>query len=176
MCILNHSICLHRSKVKVIFVMRLFFNVFSISSVQFSCSVMSDSLRPCRLPGSVHGILQARILEWVTISFSKGSSWPRDRTRVSRIVDRHFTVWATREVQFYDSRLYLRDTWFFLLFPCREPARGVPPVAKVMRLRGPTGKGESGLKGASLDLLMHLPPNQSLPALLCYAFHLLFWH
>ena len=46
MCILNHSICLHRSKVKVIFVMRLFFNVFSISSVQFSCSVMSDSLRP----------------------------------------------------------------------------------------------------------------------------------
>ena len=34
---------------------------------------------------------------------------------------------------------------------------GVPLVAKVMRLRGPTGKGESGLKGASLDLLVHLP-------------------
>ena len=47
-------------------------------------------------------------------------------------------------------------------------------MAKVMRLRGPTGKGESGLKGASLDLLEHLPQNQSLPALLCYAFHLLF--
>ena len=31
-------------------------------------------------------------------------------------------------------------------------------MAKVMRLRGPTGKGESGLKGASLDLLLHLPP------------------
>ena len=51
---------------------------------------------------------------------------------------------------------------------------GVPLVAKVMRLRGPTGKGESGLKGASLDLLVHLPPNQSLPALLHFAFHLLF--
>ena len=43
-------------------------------------------------------------------------------------------------------------------------------MAKVMRLRGPTGKGESGLKGASLDLLMHLSQNQSLPALLHYAF------
>ena len=46
-------------------------------------------------------------------------------------------------------------------------------MAKVMRLRGPTGKGESGLKGASLDLLVHLPQSQSLPVLLYYAFHLL---
>ena len=37
-------------------------------------------------------IFQARVLEWITISFSKGSSQPRDRTRVSRIVDRCFTV------------------------------------------------------------------------------------
>ena len=52
----------------------------------------------CSLPGSsVHGIFQARVLEWIAISFSKGSSQPRDRTRVSRIVDRRFTVWATRE-------------------------------------------------------------------------------
>ena len=47
----------------------------------------------CSLPGSsVHGIFQARVLEWVAISFSKGSSQPRARTRVSRIVDRCFTV------------------------------------------------------------------------------------
>ena len=53
----------------------------------------------CSLPGSsVHGIFQAIILEWIAISFSSGSSWPRDRTRVSHIVDRRFTVWATREV------------------------------------------------------------------------------
>ena len=52
----------------------------------------------CRLPGSsVRGILQASVLEWVAISFSRGSSWPRDRTRVSHIVGRHFTIWATRE-------------------------------------------------------------------------------
>ena len=51
----------------------------------------------CSLPGSsVHGIFQARTLEWVAISFSRGSSRPRDRTQVSHIVG--FTVWATREV------------------------------------------------------------------------------
>ena len=44
-------------------------------------------------PGSsIHGILQARILEWVAISFSRGSSQPRDRTQVSCIVGRCFTV------------------------------------------------------------------------------------
>ena len=52
----------------------------------------------CSLPGSsVHGISQARVLEWFAISFSRGSSWPRDRTQVSHIVGRRFTVWATRE-------------------------------------------------------------------------------
>ena len=48
------------------------------------------------LPGSsIHGIFQARVLERVAISFSRGSSWPRDRTRVSHIVGRRFTLWAT---------------------------------------------------------------------------------
>ena len=45
----------------------------------------------------VQGILQARILEWVAFSFSKGSSQPRDRTQVSCIAGRFFTRWATRE-------------------------------------------------------------------------------
>ena len=50
-------------------------------------------------PGSsIHGILQARILEWVAMPSSRGSSQPRDQTLVSLIVGRHFTVWATREV------------------------------------------------------------------------------
>ena len=53
----------------------------------------------CSLPGSsVHGIFQAIVLEWIAISFSSGSSQPRDGTQVSRIVDRRFTIWATREV------------------------------------------------------------------------------
>ena len=50
------------------------------------------------LPGSsLHGILQARVLEWVAISFSRGSSQSRDQTRVSRIPGRRFNLWATRE-------------------------------------------------------------------------------
>ena len=55
------------------------------SEVAQLCSTLFDPV-DCSLPGSsVHGILQARILEWVTISFSRGSSRPRDRTRVSCI-------------------------------------------------------------------------------------------
>ena len=52
----------------------------------------------CSPPGSsVHGILQARILEWVAILFSRGSSWPWDWTGLSCIAGGFFTVWATRE-------------------------------------------------------------------------------
>ena len=52
----------------------------------------------CSPPGSsVHGILQARILEWVAIPLSRGSSQPRDRTWVSHTAGRFFTVRATRE-------------------------------------------------------------------------------
>ena len=52
----------------------------------------------CSLPGSsIHGIFQERVLEWIAISFSRGSSQTRNRTQVSRIASRRFTVWATRE-------------------------------------------------------------------------------
>ena len=57
------------------------------------CDPMDYSL----LGSSIHGIFQARILERVAISFSMGSSWPRDWTQVFRIASRHFTAWATRE-------------------------------------------------------------------------------
>ena len=52
----------------------------------------------CSPPGSsVHGILQARVLEWVATPFSRGSFQPRDRTLVSWIAGRFFTFWATRK-------------------------------------------------------------------------------
>ena len=67
------------------------------SEVAQSCPTLWDPM-DCSLPGfSVHGIFQARILEWVAISFSRGSSWPRDQTQVSCIAGRRFTLWATRE-------------------------------------------------------------------------------
>ena len=50
------------------------------------------------LPGSsIHGIFQARVLEWVAISFSRRSSRPKDQTQDSCIAGRRFTIWATRE-------------------------------------------------------------------------------
>ena len=67
------------------------------SAVAQSCPTLCDPM-DCSLPGSsLHGILQARVLEWVTISFSRGSSRPRDRTRVSHIPGRRFNLWATRK-------------------------------------------------------------------------------
>ena len=71
--------------------------VKSQSEVAQSCPTLSDPM-DCSLPGSsVHGIFQARIPEWVAISFSRRSSRPRDWTRVSHIIGRRFTIWATRE-------------------------------------------------------------------------------
>ena len=70
-----------------------------VKSESVSCSVLSKCLWPmdCSLPGSsVHGILQARILEWIAIPFSVGSSQPRDPTWVSCIAGVFFTIWATR--------------------------------------------------------------------------------
>ena len=68
------------------------------SEVAQLCPTLCDPM-DCSLPRSyVHGILQARILEWVAISFSRGSPWPKDGTRVSCITGRRLTVWATGEV------------------------------------------------------------------------------
>ena len=66
-------------------------NAAAAKSLQ-SCSTLCDPIDGS-LPGSsVHGILQARILKWVAISFSRGSSRPRDETQVSRIAGRLFNL------------------------------------------------------------------------------------
>ena len=59
-----------------------------------SCPTLHDPM-DCSLPrSSVHGIFQARVLEWGAISFSRRSSWPRDQTRVSHIVGRLYHLQA----------------------------------------------------------------------------------
>ena len=64
------------------------------------CPTLCDPV-DCSPPGSsVHGILQARILEWAANPLSRGSSLPRDRIQVSCIASRFFTVRAIREAQF----------------------------------------------------------------------------
>ena len=101
----------------------------SESEVAQSCPTLCDPM-DCNLPGSsVHGIFQARILEWVAISFSRRSSWPRDWTCISCVIGRHFTVWATREVQsrsrcffgtlllfWWSNRCWQFDLWLLCLF------------------------------------------------------------
>ena len=73
----------------------------------------------CSLPGSyVHGILQAGILEWDAISFSRGSSWPRDWTPVSGTAGRHFTVWV-RTLLIY-CRIFSLDPYSEQYSSCQE--------------------------------------------------------
>ena len=87
----------------IISIMRLTSLIYKMSMVMpgwesVSHSAMSDSFQPmdCSLPGfSVHGISQARILEWVAICFSWGSSQTRDQTWISHIARRFFTIWVT---------------------------------------------------------------------------------
>ena len=84
---------------------------FGLNTITQMCVLVAQSClalcnpMDCSPPGSsVHGILQARMLEWVAISFSRGSPWPRDGTRVSWISGRLFTIWDntdTKEKKFH---------------------------------------------------------------------------
>ena len=79
---------------------------YCISSVQFNSVAQShpticDHMNCSTPSSSVHGISQARILEWVAIFFSRGSSQPRDQTQVSLIAGGFFTNCTTREAQTY---------------------------------------------------------------------------
>ena len=88
------------------------------------------------LPGSlVHGILQARTLEWVAISFSKGSSWPGDWTLVSCIPGRFFIIWTTRA----KSQLLLR---YFLTLRYYDSDKFVDISIIIQRLKA-GGEGEN---------------------------------
>ena len=73
-----------------------------------SCPILWDPV-DCSPPGSpVHGVSQARMLEWVAISFFRGSSWLRDWTQVSCVAGGFFTDWATREA----PTLVIQDNLF----------------------------------------------------------------
>ena len=88
------------------FVPLIYIYMVKESEVAQSYLTLSDPM-DCSLPGSsVHGIFQTIVLEWIAISFSRGSSQIRDWTWVSLIVDGHFTIWATSEVPMY---LYLHQ-------------------------------------------------------------------
>ena len=75
-----------------------------------SCLTLCDSM-----DYTVHGILQARMLEWVAFPFSRGSSQPRDRTQVSHTAGAIFTSGATREALILKCESML----IFLIFELR---------------------------------------------------------
>ena len=71
------------------------------------CLTLWDPMDYSLLHSSVHRIIQVRIWEWVAIPFSRGSSWPRDRTWVSCTEGRFCTIWATREALSNDNTTFL---------------------------------------------------------------------
>ena len=83
--------------IQVCFHITLYYFIGESVLVTQLCLTLCDPL-DCSPPGSsVHEILQARILEWEAILFSRGSTQPRNRTWVFCIVGRFFTIWNTRE-------------------------------------------------------------------------------
>ena len=92
------------------------FSSSQFSSVAQSCPTLCDPVDCNLLDFSVHGIFQARILEWVAISFSRGSSRPRDRTRVSRIGGRCFNLWATREAHLVGFKSIILFVFYSICF------------------------------------------------------------
>ena len=107
----------------------------SVCLVTQLCPTLCDPM-DCSPPGSsVHGIFQARILEWVAISFSRESSWPRDWTWISCVACRLFTIWVTMEV----CTFYLFYIWKFVplnlshlfFFSLHCPLLWQPPVCSL---------------------------------------------
>ena len=78
-------------------------NTWMCVLVPHLCLTLRNPMDYSSPDSSLHGILQARILEWVAISFSRGFSQPRDRTQVSCTADRCFTIWATRWNQTHEK-------------------------------------------------------------------------
>ena len=92
-----------------------------------SCPTLFDPMDYNPPGSSVHGILQARILEWVDIPFSRGSSQDKDRTQVSHIAGGFFAVWATREA--LNNGYYVPSTHQVL---CPQKGRNNPHGTSLM--------------------------------------------
>ena len=89
----------------------------SESEVTQSCPTLCDPVAHSLQGFSVHGIFQARVLEWVAIFFSRGFSWPRDQSQDSCIAGRCFYPWATREApwEVLHGTSHQFITWSFCL-------------------------------------------------------------
>ena len=137
-----------------------------VSEVTQLCPTLCNPMG-CTLPdSSIHGNFQARILEWVGTSFSRGSSRPRDRTQVSRIATRLFTIWkwkwsrvrlfATPWTVAYQTALSVgfsrQEYWSGLPFPppVDLPNPGIEPGSPALQTDAlpsePPGNGRTEIK------------------------------
>ena len=86
-------------------------NIYLLSCSNSQSCLILCNLMDCSMPGSsVHEILQARMLEWIAISFSRSSFPPRDQTWVSYIAGGFFTNWATREAKIH-LKIHPNPVW-----------------------------------------------------------------
>ena len=115
----------------------------------------------CSLPSSlVHGILQARILEWVAISFSRESSQPRDRIHISHIAGRCFNLCATREALKYKNTVSQKTSYRDTELQIQVLTSKISKGGKEARLKEEGGGGgRGGRKGRPYRRL--LPPTDT---------------
>ena len=125
-------------------------SVTQLSEVTVTQSCQLCDPMGCSLPGSfTHGILQARILEYVAVLFSRGSSQPRDPTQISLIAGRFFTNWATA----------ISNVWFFFFFDpmvCSLPSSSVHGIlcARILEwVAIPFSRGIFPIQGSNPGLL-----------------------
>ena len=140
------------------------FFFFFECEVSQSCLTLWDPV-DCSLPGSsICGVFQARVLEWVAISFSRGSSRPRDWTWVSCIVGRCFTIWAILIwtsfnvfTEFVTLLLLLLMFCFFSHKACGilAPRPGIEPTPHALEgdvpTTGPPGKSPKSMLNITLE-------------------------
>ena len=150
----------------------------------FSCVQLFVTPWTCSLPASPSmGFFQTRILEWVAISFSRRSSQSRDWTRVSHIVGRRFTFWATKEVwdplilysnrvlplcpwYDYSLKVFTRDEhWLFTLLLLLVPFQRVNKRLTVNGLTGAHPSLVSGNVNTFLPKVFSLKPTSSCPVM-----------
>ena len=109
----NSFVSSYGSRYLIFFV--CFMNKFYEDKVVQSCLTLWDPVKCSPPDSSVHGILQARVLELLAISFSRGHSRPRYQTWVSCIAARFFTIWATQEANLFMTK-YIYRKEFILAF------------------------------------------------------------
>ena len=118
------------------------------SEVAQSCRTLCDPVDCSLQRSSVHGIFQTRVLEWVAIASSRGSSRRMDRTRVSHIVGRRLTIWATRELSITVCLICIRHWgggWWWCISNLRSNAEGRADLRPFYRWRRINSRREINL-------------------------------